>query len=111
MMHIFTNHLKFLIILFLCAACSSKSSDALRMNIGGEPHTLDPRKARELQSMTIAKMFFEGLTRMNQSEVAELAMAEKVDISEDGKVYTFHLRNAVWNSGTKVTAHDFVYAW
>lgn len=81
------------------------------MNIGGEPHTLDPRKARDLQSMTITKMFFEGLTRINQEEVAELAMASKVDVSEDGKIYTFHLRNAVWTTGAKVTANDFVYAW
>ena len=110
-MRIFSNSLKFLIILFLCAACSSKSHDALRMNIGGEPNTLDPRKARDLQSMTITKMFFEGLTRINQEEVAELAIAERVDVSEDGKIYTFHLRNAVWNTGSKVTASDFVYAW
>lgn len=79
--------------------------------MGGEPPTLDPRKARDLQSMTMTKMFFEGLTRINQDEKAELAMAEKIDVSDDGKVYTFHLRNAVWNTGTKVTAHDFVYAW
>jgi oligopeptide transport system substrate-binding protein len=102
---------KFLIILLICTSCSSKNHEALRMNIGGEPPTLDPRKARELQSMTITKMFFEGLTRMNQDEQAELAMAEKIDVSEDGKIYTFHLRNAVWNTGAKVTAHDFVYAW
>ncbi len=101
----------FLIILFLCTACSSKNHDALRMNIGGEPHTLDPRKARDLQSMTITKMFFEGLTRIDQEETPQLAMASKVDVSEDGKFYTFHLRKAVWSTGTKVTAHDFVYAW
>jgi oligopeptide transport system substrate-binding protein len=110
-MRMLMNWINFFILLFLCTACSSKKHDALRMNIGGEPHTLDPRKARELQSMTITKMFFEGLTRTNQDEKAELAMAEKIDISEDGKTYTFHLRNAVWNTGTKVTAHDFVYAW
>ncbi len=81
------------------------------MNIGGEPHTLDPRKARDLQSLTITKMFFEGLTRINPQEIAELALAEKVDVSSDGKIYTFHLRNAVWSTGAKVTAHDFAYAW
>ncbi len=110
-MHIFSKSLKFLIVMFLCAACSSKTHEGLRMNIGGEPHTLDPRKARDLQSMTITKMFFEGLSRINPDEKAELAMAESVDISEDGKIYTFHLRNGVWTTGAKVTAHDFVYAW
>lgn len=110
-MRILANYLKFFIILVMCAACSSKRHDALRMNIGGEPHTLDPRRARDLQSLTITKMFFEGLSRINPEERAELAMAEKVDISEDGKTYTFHLRPALWSSGETVTAHDFVYAW
>ncbi len=42
--------------------------------------------------MTLARMFFEGLTRVNQEDKAELALAEKVDISADGKTYTFTLR-------------------
>ena len=91
--------------------CSGKKENTLRVNIGGEPHTLDPRKARDLQSMTLAKMFFEGLTRLNPEELAEFAMAEKVDISSDGKTYTFTLRPAIWSDKTPLTAHDFVYAW
>lgn len=110
-MRIFIKWFNLLALLVVSVSCSSKTHDALRMNIGGEPHTLDPRKARELQSMTIVKMFFDGLTRMNREEIAELAVAEKVDVSEDGKIYTFHLRNAVWSNGDKVTAHDFMYAW
>ena len=39
-------------------------------------------------------------------------MAEKWDVSEDGKVYTFHIReNAKWSNGDDVTAGDFVFAW
>ena len=107
----FTKCFNLLIILLFCVACSSKTQDALRMNIGGEPNTLDPRKARDLQSMTMTKMFFDGLTRMNGDEVLEPALAERIDVSEDGKVYTFYLRNATWSSGEQVTAHDFAYAW
>ncbi len=110
-MRLLSKGFKLLLILLVCVSCSSKTREALRMNIGGEPHTLDPRKARELQSMTLIKIFFEGLTRINPEEKAELAMAEKVDVSEDGKIYTFYLRKGVWNTGSQVTAHDFVYAW
>lgn len=110
-MRLLLKAFNFVFILLICAACTSKSHDALRMNIGGEPHTLDPRKARELQSMTIIKMLFDGLTRVNPQEEAELAVAERIDISEDGRIYTFHLRDCVWNTGDKVTAHDFAYAW
>lgn len=42
----------------------------------------------------------------------ELDGAESVDISEDGTVYTFHLRkDAKWSDGVPVTAHDYEYGW
>ena len=39
------------------------------------------------------------------------ALAETYDISEDGKTYTFHLRDAKWSNGDAVTAADFVFGW
>ena len=36
---------------------------------------------------------------------------ETYDISEDGKTYTFHLRDAKWSNGEAVTAADFVFGW
>jgi ABC-type oligopeptide transport system substrate-binding subunit len=39
-------------------------------------------------------------------------VAETWDVSDDGLVYTFHLRsNAVWSNGDPVTADDFVWNW
>ena len=38
-------------------------------------------------------------------------MAETYDLSEDGKTYTFHLRDAKWSNGEAVTAADFVFGW
>ena len=39
-------------------------------------------------------------------------MAESYDVSDDGTVYTFHIRdNAYWSNGEKVTAYDFLYSW
>jgi oligopeptide transport system substrate-binding protein len=38
-------------------------------------------------------------------------VAEKWEISPDGKKYTFHLRDCEWSDGKKVTAQDYAYAW
>lgn len=39
-------------------------------------------------------------------------MAESWDVSEDGSVYTFHLREDLkWSDGTPVTANDFAIVW
>ena len=58
---------------------------------------------------------YEGLYRNvsdSEGEHFVLAGAESVDVSEDGTVYTFHLRqNAKWSDGQPVTAHDYEYGW
>ena len=62
-------------------------------------------------SSTILKMLFEGLMRVNKKGMLEGGLAEKVEISEDQTIYSFTLREAFWSNGSKVTAHDFEYAW
>jgi oligopeptide transport system substrate-binding protein len=87
------------------------ASQKLKINIGDEPSSLDPARARDLRSITLVKMLFEGLTRVNKGDQIEMAVADRVDISEDKRIYTFTLREVKWTSGEAVTAEDFVYAW
>lgn len=49
--------------------------------------------------------------QMDADGAAVPAIAETYDISEDGKTYTFHLRDAKWSNGDAVTAADFVFGW
>nr|WP_304213083.1 peptide ABC transporter substrate-binding protein [Fredinandcohnia onubensis] len=83
----------------------------LRINISSEPPTLHPGLATDSTSGVVLNHAFEGLTRINKNGEAEEAMAEKIDVSEDGKTYTFTIRDAKWSNGDPVTAHDFEYAW
>lgn len=47
-----------------------------------------------------------------ESNAVENAVAQSYTVSEDQKVYTFHLRkDAKWSNGDIVDAYDFVYAW
>jgi oligopeptide transport system substrate-binding protein len=53
----------------------------------------------------------DGLTRINNKNVPEPAIAKSWTISKDRKTYIFTLRDAYWTNGTPVTAYDFEYAW
>lgn len=101
---------------FLSSGCNEKKNismkrHAVNINIVEEPASLDPRKARDVYSLAILRMLFEGLTRMGTDEKAQLALADSVEISEDFKTYTFHLRPAQWTNGKRVTSQDFIYSW
>lgn len=82
-----------------------------RINFPHDTNSLDPRKNYDVIGSTMHFMLFEGLTKMTPKSTREYALAEKIDISEDKKTYTFHLRNALWSNKEEVTAYDFVYAW
>ena len=79
--------------------------------LGADPETLDPAKMTGLPEGTIANAIFEGLTRYDKDGKIAPGMAESWEVSDDGKTYTFHLRDAKWSDGTPVTANDFKYAW
>ena len=73
-----------------------------------EAPTLDPQLANSVASNIILLHSQEPLVRMTSGQI-EPGIAETWDISEDGLVYTFHLRDAVWSDGQPVTAGDFEY--
>jgi len=73
-----------------------------------EPPHLDPTAgaAAAIDEIVYANVF-EGLTRIGPSGEVLPALAERWDISEDGKVYTFHLRqNVKFHDGTTFDAED-----
>ncbi len=83
----------------------------ITINIESEPSTIDPRKVRSINDINLVRNLMEGLMRVNQAGITAPAIAEKVQVSEDMKSYTFKLRESKWTNGDPLTAHDFVYAW
>jgi oligopeptide transport system substrate-binding protein len=94
-------------------ACTGKteSKKTVRLYLQAEPISLDPRKGGDRRTQVLTRELFEGLTRIGKNGHPELAIADSVTISEDKKIYTFHLRPALWSNGQEVSAHDFVFAW
>ena len=100
-------------ILSACGKSGSGTSDqTFRMNLTTEPPSLDVAQAQDQVSFTVLSGLFEGLVRMDAKGEIAPGVAEKWDVSDDGKKYTFHLRdNAKWSNGDPVTAQDFEYSW
>jgi len=79
-------------------------------SVNAEVPGLDPQKSNSVPSMVIGIHVWEGLVRVHDGKILP-GMAEKWEISVDGLVYTFHLRDAQWSDGSPVTAQDFVYTF
>ncbi len=103
-----------LMLTCLLASCSRSEQRAdLVIANGAEPGSLDPATSKGLEELRIVMALWEGLMRVDPQTAEPVpGLAERYDVSPDGKVYTFHLRtNAQWSTGQPITAHDFVYSW
>ncbi|MBA3238029.1 MAG: peptide ABC transporter substrate-binding protein [Parachlamydiaceae bacterium] len=93
--------------------CQKKIEGKKVLKIGVEymPVSLDPRIGGDNVSADTICLLFEGLMRYDDKKQVVNGMAHSIEISADAKQYIFKLRQAFWNDGTSVTAHDFEYAW
>ncbi len=86
----------------------------LNLILTSEPKTLDLSKATDANSSQVLAQCQEALTRIIQDESGkdkiEPGAAEKWETSDDGLVWTFHLRDMKWSDGQPVTADQFVYS-
>ncbi|MDO5344271.1 MAG: ABC transporter substrate-binding protein [Lachnospiraceae bacterium] len=73
--------------------------------------SLDPHIAVAAGTKEVLFNIYEGLVKPDEQGNYRDAVAESHTISEDGKVYTFQLRqNVLFHDGTEVTAEDVKYS-
>ena len=91
---------------------STGGNQEIIYNLGADPQTIDPLLNTAIDGSNVIVTAFEGLMILNDKNEAEPAAAESYEVSDDGLVYTFKLReNGKWSDGEPVTANDFYYAW
>jgi oligopeptide transport system substrate-binding protein len=88
-------------------------SQQFRWSDGGLPQTFDPAFAAAPPDTDAVRAIFEGLTEYDPKTLAAVpGVAKRWESTEDGRVWTFYLRNdARWSNGEPVTAQDFVRSW
>ena len=85
---------------------------ALHYVFSDEPPAIDPGVSVGNTQGTIYAALFEGLVGLDNEGNIAPAAAESWTVSEDGKVYTFKLRDGLkWSDGKPVTAKNFEYSW
>ena len=101
------------LLMIVCSGCSSvQQPDTVSYVLEAEPSRLDPAMTTNLAENNTELQLFEGLTRLDKDDVPQPALAASWDISPDGKVYTFHLRDGIrWSDGTPITAQDIEFSW
>lgn len=77
-----------------------------------EPPAIDPGISVGNVQSTIYAALYEGLVGLDKEGKIVPAAAESWTVSEDGKIYTFKLRDGLkWSDGKPLTAKDFEYSW
>jgi oligopeptide transport system substrate-binding protein len=95
----------------LATVVAAQAETVLHRGNGAEPETLDPHKSTGVPEANLIYDMLEGLLVFSPDGQPVPGVAKSWDISDDGKVYTFHLRdNAKWSNGDAVTSDDFVYS-
>ncbi|MBB6129571.1 ABC transporter substrate-binding protein [Mucilaginibacter lappiensis] len=116
--------LLFSVLIIQFCACHNTAPDfgrtVFNINLEEGLTSLDPAFCRNHYTIWMDNQVFNGLVQINDSLKAIPCIAKSWDISADGLLYTFHLRNDVYfhddphfagGIGRKAVASDFVYSF
>ncbi len=100
-------------VMLSLTACHPLPPADLTVLNGAEPSSLDPIQVSGMEELRAVQPLFEGLTRPDPASSRPTpGLAERWDVSPDGRVYRFHLRtNATWSTGGKIASRDVLYSW
>jgi len=110
-------HIILIALLALSPACKKQEAapedlqppadNVYRLSLTDNPRTLDPAHFTGVDSEGVARRIFNGLVKFDSHLNIVPDLAQSWQISEDGRVYTFHLRKGVrFHNGRELTADD-----
>ncbi len=106
-----TLHAVALLAAGLVAVEPALAADVIRVVSPYQTTTLDPMRSAAAGNIeTYGQLYSRLLRRNSETGVLEPGLAETWEISEDGKSYTFHLRNAQFSDGSPITAGDVAFS-
>lgn len=109
---------------FVCFGCKrqehlDKEKTVFKYNESAGITSLDPGFARNQANIWVVNQLFNGLVQLDSNLNIKPCIAKRWEVSKDGKIYTFFLRNDVYfhdspifqnKKGRKLNADDVVYS-
>lgn len=107
------NFLALALIAFpACVQKPERNPNSFVVSSIGDARRLNPLLANDSASGTINDQIFNGLVKYDKDIQLVGDLAERWDISSDGKTFTFHLRKGVkWHDGAEFTAADCLFTF
>ncbi|BCR21765.1 peptide ABC transporter substrate-binding protein [Borrelia sp. HM] len=89
-----------------CNKESNRENLTFKISMGAEPKSIDPQLTEDKLGAIITSHMFSGIVNGDsQTGGYKPGLAKSWDISDDGLVYTFHLREGlIWSDGVPITA-------
>jgi peptide/nickel transport system substrate-binding protein len=108
-------------VALILAACSVTSPTAapeaeepitVRIGCAGSPDTLNPGLGVLSEAYAIYELVYDSMYQPELDGSYSLELAESVDVSDDGTVWTFHIWKGIkWHDGEDLTANDIVFSY
>lgn len=104
------------LLLFLGCALTShaapKQGGIYRRALFRPPESLDPARATSVYASTVMHQVFDGLVEFDGEQGVRPGLATFWHASQDGRVWTFQLRQGVrFHHGREMTAEDVIYSF
>jgi peptide/nickel transport system substrate-binding protein len=93
-------------------AASAQTANPLRVRLNADIRSTEPGVNRDANTDGVVLHLVEGLVALREDTSIGPLLASKVDVSADGKTYTFTLRDGVkFHNGAPLTADDVLWSW
>jgi peptide/nickel transport system substrate-binding protein len=95
-----------------CGVFGQSQPAVLRVGWAGSPDTLNPGAAVLAESYTIFELLYDTMYDLQLDGTFALKLAENVQVSDDGLVYTYKIRDGIkFHDGEPLTAEDVAFSY
>lgn len=100
------------LVLSACGALGGSQPVIFRIGWAGSPDTLNPGAAVLTEAYTVFNLVYDTMYQLQLDGTFKLSLAESVNVSDDGLVYTYKIRDDVkFHDGQPLTAEDVVFSY